>query len=35
MEVGFISASCWCHSLDSEIVRDIQVDLVFSDLFVG
>jgi hypothetical protein len=34
MEVGFIWASRRCHSLDSEIVRDFQVDLVFSDLIV-
>jgi hypothetical protein len=35
MEVGFIWASRRCHSLDSEIVRDIRVDLVLSDLIVG
>jgi len=29
MAVGFISASRWCHSLDSEIVSDFQVDSVF------
>jgi len=30
MEVGFIWASRQCHSVDSEIVRDFQVDLVFA-----
>jgi len=30
MMVELIWASCRCHSLDSEIVRDFQVDLVFA-----
>ena len=41
MVVGFIWASRQCHNLDSEIVRDFQVDLVwaaigaFADSIVG
>jgi hypothetical protein len=30
MAVGFIWASRRCHSLNSEIVRDFRVDLVFA-----
>jgi len=30
MAVGYIWASRQCHSLDSEIVRDFRVDLVFA-----
>ena len=30
MAVGFIWASRQCHSLDSKIVRDFRVDLVFA-----
>jgi len=30
MAVGFIWANRRCHSLDSKIVRDFQVDLVFA-----
>jgi len=28
MAVGFTWASCWCHSLDTRIMRDFRVDLV-------
>jgi hypothetical protein len=34
MAVGFIWACCQCHSLDSEIVTDFQVDLVFAAVCV-
>jgi len=30
MVVGYFWASCRCHSLDSRIVRDFQVDLVWQ-----
>jgi len=30
MAVGFIWANRRCHSLDSKIVRDFRVDLVFA-----
>jgi len=30
MAVGFIWANHRCHSLDSKIVRDFRVDLVFA-----
>jgi len=41
MVVGFICASCLCHILDSEIVRDFRVNLVLAvigaldDVIVG
>jgi hypothetical protein len=30
MTVGFIWASCRCHNIDFEIMRDFQVNLVLA-----